>query len=133
LKLWGHLKRLSWRKSKNSSTKAVETKPFSVNTYLRCLKAFMAWAYTEEIIEEPFKLTWLKEEQKILPTFTAQDITKFVAWKPIKRADCRLHALTLTALDTGLRVGELLSFKRGDVDFQNSTLRVEGNNSDWYQ
>ena len=29
-------------------------KAVSVNTYLRCLKAFMAWAYENQIVKEPF-------------------------------------------------------------------------------
>jgi integrase/recombinase XerD len=101
-------------------------KPVSVNTYLRCLKAFMAWAYQEQIVKEPFKLTWLKEEQKILSTFTPEHIRKLIHWKPVKRSDMRLHTLALTALDTGMRVAELLGLSRGDVDFQNFTLRVKG-------
>src|SRR5438034_9289641 len=101
-------------------------KAVSVNTYLRCLKAFMAWAHEEQIVKEPFKLTWLKEEQKILSTFTPEHIRKLVHWKPIKRSDMRLHALALTALDTGLRVNELLCLTRSDVDFDNFVLRVKG-------
>jgi site-specific recombinase XerD len=101
-------------------------KAVSVNTYLRCLKAFMAWLYTEQIVKEPFKLAWLKEEQKILATFNAQQIRKLVQWKPMTRSDSRLHVLALTALDTGIRVSELLGLKREDVDFQNCTLRVRG-------
>ena len=36
-------------------------KAVSVNTYLRCLKAFMKWAKEEQIVKELFKLSWLKE------------------------------------------------------------------------
>jgi len=43
-------------------------KAVSINTYLRCLKAFMNWCYSEEIVKERFKLSWLKEEDKILAT-----------------------------------------------------------------
>jgi len=30
----------------------------------------MAWAHVEQIVKEPFNVTWLKEEQKILSTFS---------------------------------------------------------------
>jgi integrase/recombinase XerD len=94
--------------------------PVTVNTYLRHIKCFYLWKGLE------WKLPWLKEEQKILSTFTPEHIKALVHWKPVKRSDTRLHALTLTALDTGMRVQELLSLTRSDVDFQNFTLRVKG-------
>jgi site-specific recombinase XerD len=90
-------------------------KAVSVNTYLRCLKAFMKWAKEEQIVKELFKLFWLKEENKILSTLSAVQIKALIHWKPVKRSDCRLHRLALTALDTGLRVAELLSLKRVDA------------------
>ena len=37
-----------------------------------------------------------------------------------------MHVLTLTALDTGLRVSEILGLRRCDVDLDNLTLRVVG-------
>jgi site-specific recombinase XerD len=101
-------------------------KAVSVNTYLRCLKAFMAWAHQEQIVKEPFKLAWLREENKILATFTTSHIKALVDWKPVRRSDCRLQTLTLTALDTGMRVEELVSLSRTDVDFQNFTFLVKG-------
>lgn len=101
-------------------------KAISVNTYLRCLKAFLNWCHAEEIVKEPFNLSWLKEEQKVLATFNAQHVARLIHWKPVKRSDRRLHVLTLTALDTGLRVAEILNLSREDVDFENFALRVKG-------
>jgi len=101
-------------------------KAVSINTYLRCLKAFMQWCFQEGIVREPFKLAWLIEEEKILATFSQLHIKQLVHWKPVTRSDSRLHTLTLTALDTGIRVAELLNLSRDDVDFQNFTLRVRG-------
>src|SRR5579863_2147687 len=43
-------------------------KAVSINTYMRCLKAFLKWAYEEGLIQEWVKLSWLKEEQKVLAT-----------------------------------------------------------------
>jgi integrase/recombinase XerD len=125
------------RPRRNSETAAIKrigelqaqgrgNKAVSVNTYLRCLKAFMNWCHEEQIVKEPFKLAWLKEEQKILATFSSQQIYRLVHWKPIHRSEARLHTVALTALDTGLRVSELLGLTRPDVDFQNATLRVKG-------
>jgi integrase/recombinase XerC len=115
------IQRIGELQSEGRGNKAV-----SVNTYLRCLKAFMAWCYQEQVVTEPFKLAWLKEEEKILATFSKLHVSQLVRWKPVKRSECRLHALTLTALDTGLRVAELLELSREDLDFQNFTLWVRG-------
>jgi hypothetical protein len=73
------IRRIGERQQQGRGNKAV-----SVNTYLRCLKAFMNWAQDEQIVKEPFKLPWLKEEGKILATFTAGHIGKFVNWKPVR-------------------------------------------------
>jgi integrase/recombinase XerD len=100
-------------------------KPVTVNTYLRCIDAYFMWLHKEHG-KERVKIPWLQDEQKILITFSAAHVKALIHWKPVKRADLRLHVLALTALDTGLRVAELLSLKRVDVDFQNFTLRVVG-------
>jgi site-specific recombinase XerD len=98
----------------------------SVNTYLRCLKAFLKWCHEQEIVKEPFKLVWLKEEHKLLVTLTPEQITRIINWKPVGSAQSRLHALILTALDTGMRIHELPGLRRADVDFENFVLRVKG-------
>lgn len=101
-------------------------KAVSVNTYLRCLKAFLNWCQGERILQEPVKLNWLKEEQKILPTFLPDHIRRFIDWKPATRSGARLRTIILTALDTGMRLNELLSLLREDLDFDNFRLRVKG-------
>jgi site-specific recombinase XerD len=115
------INRIDQLQSQGRGNKAV-----SINTYLRCLKAFLNWCRQEEIVKEPLKLCWLTEEQKILPTFSHDQISRIVHWKPVQHSQSRLHAIALTALDTGLRVNELVSLLRNDVDFQNFTLRVKG-------
>ncbi len=87
-------------------------KAVSINTYLRCLKAFLRWAHEESILTEPIKLAWLKEEQKVLATFTADQVNRLLRCKPAKRTEHRLRALALTAIDTGPRVSELLGLCR---------------------
>ena len=62
-------------------------KAVSINTYLRCLKAFLRWAHEESILTEPIKLAWLKEEQKVLATSTAAQVNRLLRWKPAKRTE----------------------------------------------
>jgi site-specific recombinase XerD len=86
----------------------------------------MNWCLAKQIVKEPFKLTWLNEEQKILSTFSAEQIKRIVNWKAVKGSEPRLKALVLCALHTGMRVDELLSLAPGDVDFEAFKLRVKG-------
>ncbi len=84
-------------------------KAVSINTYLRCLKAFMAWAHVEQIVKEPFKLTWLKEEQKILSTFTPEHIRNL----DVGGVRCSFHTLRHTfAVNYLQRAGNLEFLRR---------------------
>jgi integrase/recombinase XerD len=110
-------------------------KAVSINTYLRCLKAFLRWCHEEGILKEPVKLSWLKEEQKILATFTEGDIKRLLNYSPRKRekvnrfggsVEVRLHTLVCLLLDTGIRIGEATRLFKKDCEFDNLTIRVLG-------
>ncbi|HYA17906.1 MAG TPA: hypothetical protein VEF06_10585 [Bryobacteraceae bacterium] len=49
--------------------------PISVNTYLRCINAYFRWLHTERG-EALVRIPRLKEEQKILVTFTAAQVAR---------------------------------------------------------
>lgn len=71
-------------------------------------------------------MQWLKTEQKILITLTPEKVSRIVNRKAVRCNEARAYATALTALDTGLRIGELLGLMRPDVDLENLVLRVEG-------
>jgi len=100
-------------------------KAVSINSYLRCLKAFLRWCHEEQILKEPVKLSWLKEEEKIIATLTREHVTRLVGHRAKSASERRVLNLALLILDTGLRASEALSLKRSDVDFQNLVVRVE--------
>jgi len=101
-------------------------KPVSINTYLRCFKTFLNWCHEEQILKEPIKLSWLKEEQKVLATFSPAQVSLLLKWKPGKDSQRRLHALICLFLDTGLRLSEALGLTNDDVDFDNLIIKVKG-------
>ena len=72
------------------------------------------------------RVSKLKEEHRVLPTFTSDDIARFVKWKPSTMMQKRLQTLVLTLIDTGIRIGEALSLRWDDVDFDNLLLTVQG-------
>jgi len=100
----------------------------SVNTYLCCVNAYFRWLYTER--GEPLvRIPKLRMESKVLTTFSPQDIARLASYKPAGRSKRRLQTMVLTALDTGLRIGELLRLRRSDVDLDNLILRAMGKGS----
>lgn len=100
--------------------------PTSVNTYLRGFKAYCGWLHGEGQLKETWKISFLKSAQKILATFGPEHIHRLVHWKPIGRNQARAHVIALTALDTGLRISELLGLTRENVDLDNLVLKVHG-------
>jgi integrase/recombinase XerD len=64
----------------------------------------------------------------IPPTFTAEQITRLVNWKPKAKNfhQRRLHLLVLLLLDTGCRISEALMLHVRDVDMENMLLTLDG-------
>ena len=96
----------------------------SVNTYLRHVKSYYLWQGKE------FTLKPLKEEQKLLATLSPEQIGRIVSGKPAGRNETRVRMIALTALDTGMRIQEVLNLRRTDVDFDNLVFRVHGKGPD---
>ena len=100
---------------RNSGVKAV-----SVNTYICAMNAYWKWA------GEATHLAYLKEEQKILATFTAEQVRRLLAFKPSGRNQKRCHALVCLLLDTGLRIDEACKLMPANLDFDNLLVTVMG-------
>lgn len=95
-------------------------KPTSCNSRIRVFNAYCAWAKLE------IKIPPLKEEKEVLPTFTEEQVRRFIHYKPKTWYDCRLQALSLTLFDCGLRIDEALSLSRDCVDFDQLLFTVKG-------
>jgi site-specific recombinase XerD len=99
--------------------------PVSVNTYLRCVNAYFNWRHIEHQ-QERIRIPRLKEEQKLISTFTPEQVARVVNGKPVGRNETRARMASITALDTGMRIQELLNLRRADADFDNLLFRVHG-------
>ncbi|HEY1759488.1 MAG TPA: tyrosine-type recombinase/integrase [Bryobacteraceae bacterium] len=97
----------------------------SVNTYLRCINAYFRWLH-EEHKHELLRLPKLKEEQKVLATFSPQHVTALTHHRPKGRNAVRAWMISLVMLDCGLRASEALGLRRQDLDFENLVVRVHG-------
>jgi integrase/recombinase XerD len=92
----------------------------SINSYRTGINAYLHW------MESPHRIPHMKCEQRLLPTFSMDDINKLIAWKPKQFYERRLHTLLLMLADTGCRIDEVLTLKWTDVDFDNLLLTVTG-------
>lgn len=92
----------------------------SCNNRTRAVNAYLKW------LGSGLKVPKMKESQRVLPTFSADDIQKIMRWKPKPYTRRRLQCLMLTLADTGIRINEALSLRWPDVDFDNLLLKVRG-------
>jgi integrase/recombinase XerD len=97
-----------------------------INSYIRGINSFLTWLHQNGHTAEHLKLKQLKQEQRVLKSFSDEDLLKMVNWKPKSFSDQRLHALLCTLVDTGCRINELLTLTRGNIDFDNLLIIVKG-------
>jgi integrase/recombinase XerD len=95
-------------------------KPSSCNNRIRAVNAYLKWSGSA------LKIPRLKEPQKVLPTFSQSDITRFLIWKPKTPFERRLRTLLLLLADTGVRISEALNLRWSDVDWDSILLLIRG-------
>lgn len=95
-------------------------KPSGCNCRIRAVNAYLKWSGSA------LRVPKLKEPQLILPTFTAEQIKRLIAFKPQGYYQRRLHLLVLTLLDTGCRISEALDLHVEDCDLDNMLMTLKG-------
>ena len=101
----------------------------TINCYLRALRAFWSWLIYEEYIDiNPFaKIKVPKPPKKVIMPFSQEQISALLASIDTKSATgFRDWVLTLTLLDTGIRVSELTELKQEDTDLVRRCLKIYG-------
>jgi len=107
--------------NKKAETLSSATVRKQFNILNSCLEKAVA---NEMINKNPCKHIELPVlEQKEIKAFTQDEETKFLEYA---KKDC-LYTLFIVALDTGLRLGELLALKWSDIDFKSAEIRVHKN------
>jgi integrase/recombinase XerD len=95
-------------------------KPTGVNSVARAVNAYLRWSGS------PLKIQKLKEPQEIFPTFSAQQVSSIVRWRPKGFYKIRLQLLALILLDTGCRISEALNLRVRDFDMNNLLVLLDG-------
>jgi integrase/recombinase XerD len=101
-------------------------KPASCNVYIRGMNSFLGWMFENEHLPEKLSIKQLKCEQRVMKTFTDEQLKALVSWKPQTFQERRLHTLICLLIDTGIRIDEALTLQRSKVDFDNLLMTVIG-------
>jgi integrase/recombinase XerD len=94
----------------------------SCNSRARSINAYLRWSSLTT--GSALSIPKMKENTRVLPTYSVEDVRRFAAWKPGTKCGLRLQALILLLADTGLRIGEALALRWSDIDFDNLLLTV---------
>lgn len=100
---------------------------FTVQGYVRTLKAFFSWAAREGYIESNLmaKIPVPKSTTKIINTFSAEQIARLSSICQQEYGNgCRNLAMLLLMLDCGLRVSELVNISLEDVNLAEGYIKV---------
>lgn len=101
-------------------------RPVTCNTYIGAMNAFCRWLHDEHHLPQPLKLKKLCVEQRVLVLLNDTQLRHLLAFRPKTFRQHRTHVAVCLVLDTGLRVSEMLTLRRDDVDFSNLILKVFG-------
>lgn len=88
----------------------------TINNALSALRTALTHAEEWKLIAAVPRFRWLKVPQQKFDFFTFEEAEKLVAVG---------HPMVTTALKTGMRIGELLALKWGDLSLERKTVTVE--------
>jgi integrase/recombinase XerD len=97
-----------------------------LNAYIKGVNSFLEWLHQNEITKERLKIKLLKQEKKVLRSFTEDELRRVLSFKPKTFGERRIFALTLTLIDSGGRIDEFLSLTRQQIDFDSLIIKVKG-------
>lgn len=99
------------------------------HAHARGIKTWLTWLVEEGHMDEsPMrKVAMPRLEKRVPPAFSREDVQKLlVACDRSTVIGVRNYAVVLTLLDTGLRAGEFVSLRVGDVDMRTGLATVLG-------
>ncbi|MEK6300252.1 MAG: site-specific integrase [Acidobacteriota bacterium] len=96
------------------------------NVYIGGMNSFLSWLWENNQTSEHLKIRKLKGENKVIQSFSDQQLRTLLSFRPSSFAEHRLYALLCLVIDTGLRIEECLTLTRSKIDFDNLFLTVNG-------
>ncbi len=102
--------------------------PVTANIRLRTMRAFMRFCHSEGYIQTPVheKLKLLKTEEDTLESLTIGDIKVLLKQPNLDTyVGFRDYVMVCVLLDSMVRISELLSMRRSNVDLKAGTIKLE--------
>jgi len=102
---------------------------YSVNGYLRAIRAFWSWLmYEGYIMSNPFaRIKIPKPPRKVIATFSPDQLNSiFRSINTITAAGYRDQTMILMLLDTGIRASELCGLTKKDINLDEGMIKVNG-------
>ena len=103
--------------------------PFSIQGYVRDIKAFWSWLERQGYIGKNVmaRLPLPKVPQVDMPTFSPEQVHGLLSTiDKVKPVGARYYCLLVILLDTGLRIGEAVNIKVADLDIKGGFITVIG-------
>ncbi len=99
--------------------------PAGVNYYVRGMNVFLTWLFENGHCQQ-LRIKKVKEEEKVIQTFSESQLQAIVDFKPKRFSERRLHSLLLLLIDSGIRIDEGLTLTRQNVDLDGLIIKVMG-------
>lgn len=99
----------------------------TVNLYIRYIRAFLNWLHNEDLTEGNLSRA-IKAPKKIVKVERLPTVLEVCRLLDACRGDSfarRDRALLLTFMDTGLRIGEMVLLRRGDLRFEEKSKWIQ--------
>lgn len=101
-------------------------KPDSANCYARSINSFLTWLFDNGYIETHLKVPFQKTEKKVLKTYSSEEVTKMISYKPKSKTERRMMTILFLLVDTGCRIEEALTLTRKNIEFDNLLVTLKG-------
>ena len=110
-------------------TREKDLSPYTVQGYVRALRAFFSWAVREGFLEEsPIKgIKVPKVPKLVMPSFTEHEVRRLL--DPTLYSGqfaVRNYTIVILLLDTGIRVSELTGLRMKDLHLEEGWFKVKG-------
>lgn len=90
------------------------------------INSYLSWLHAEGHLSDRLRIKLLPNPPKPLRALSDAEIRRLVMFRPHGRIALRMWTITVTLLDTGLRIDEVLGLERSNVDLQGLMLRGRG-------
>ena len=101
--------------------------PHTIHREVRTLRSFGSWL-TEQELDNPFGgLKLPKLPSRLIEILDSDEVAKlFAIYNGDTQLGARWHAMFAFALDTGVRISELVGLKAGDLEIDHFRAKVWG-------